>query len=145
MDAATSGKNSTLEEETGIEDEDKRRLDGQPGKVGVAGIQQEIVFGADDGGGDFQDGGPLAGEPSVAEGLLGAGILREVGRGFDGDVVRDGCFDLEEAVGEDSAVKVDEVLKDRHKIAEIENDDTVSQATIVETIANTNVNTGKEA
>ena len=38
-----------------------------------------------------------------------------------------------------------EVLKDRHKIAEIENDDTVSQATIVETIANTNVNTGKEA
>ena len=32
-----------------------------------------------------------------------------------------------------------------HKIAEIENDDTVSQATIVETIANTNVNTGKEA
>ena len=37
------------------------------------------------------------------------------------------------------------VLKDRHKIAEIENDDTVSQATIVETIANTNVNTGKEA
>ena len=38
-----------------------------------------------------------------------------------------------------------EVLKNRHKIAEIENDDTVSQATIVETIANTNVNTGKEA
>ena len=38
-----------------------------------------------------------------------------------------------------------EVLKDRHKIAEIENDDTVLQATIVETIANTNVNTGKEA
>ena len=38
-----------------------------------------------------------------------------------------------------------EVLKDRHKIAEIENDDTVSQATTVETIANTNVNTGKEA
>ena len=38
-----------------------------------------------------------------------------------------------------------EVLKDRHKIAEIENDDTVSQATIVETIADTNVNTGKEA
>ena len=38
-----------------------------------------------------------------------------------------------------------EVLKDRHKIAEIGNDDTVSQATIVETIANTNVNTGKEA
>ena len=37
-----------------------------------------------------------------------------------------------------------EVLKDRHKIAEIENDDTVSQQTIVETIANTNVN-GKEA
>ena len=38
-----------------------------------------------------------------------------------------------------------EVLKDRHKIAEIENDDTVSQATIVETIANTIVNTGKVA
>ena len=38
-----------------------------------------------------------------------------------------------------------EDMKDRHKIAEIENDDTVSQATIVETIANTNVNTGKEA
>ncbi|WEV71836.1 sugar ABC transporter ATP-binding protein [Bifidobacterium sp. ESL0790] len=37
-----------------------------------------------------------------------------------------------------------EVLKDRHKIAEIENDDTVSQETIVQTIANTNANTGKE-
>lgn len=38
-----------------------------------------------------------------------------------------------------------EVLKDRHKIAELVNDDTVSQETIVQTIANTNVNTGKEA
>ena len=38
-----------------------------------------------------------------------------------------------------------EVLKDRHKIAELVNDDTVSQETIVKTIANTNVNTGKEA
>lgn len=38
-----------------------------------------------------------------------------------------------------------EVLKDRHKIAELVNDDTVSQKTIVQTIANTNVNTGKEA
>jgi simple sugar transport system ATP-binding protein len=33
-----------------------------------------------------------------------------------------------------------EILKDRHKIAEIENDGSVSQETIVETIANTNVN-----
>ena len=44
--------------------------------------------------------------------------------------------------------ELEEVVRlsdDRHKIAEIENDDTVSQATIVETIANTNVNTGKEA
>ena len=38
-----------------------------------------------------------------------------------------------------------EVLKDRYKIAELVNDDTVSQETIVQTIANTNVNTGKEA
>ena len=38
-----------------------------------------------------------------------------------------------------------EVLKDRHKIAELVNDDTVSQETIVQTIANTNVNAGKEA
>ena len=38
-----------------------------------------------------------------------------------------------------------EVLKDRHKIAELVNDNTVSQETIVQTIANTNVNTGKEA
>ena len=38
-----------------------------------------------------------------------------------------------------------EVLKDRHKIAELVNDDTVSQETIVQTIANTNVNSGKEA
>lgn len=38
-----------------------------------------------------------------------------------------------------------EVLKDRHKIAELVNDGTVSQETIVQTIANTNVNTGKEA
>lgn len=38
-----------------------------------------------------------------------------------------------------------EVLKDRHKIVELVNDDTVSQETIVQTIANTNVNTGKEA
>ena len=38
-----------------------------------------------------------------------------------------------------------EVLKDRHKIAELVNDDTVSQETIVQTIANTTVNTGKEA
>ena len=38
-----------------------------------------------------------------------------------------------------------EVLKDRHKIAELVNDDTVSQETIVQTIANTNINTGKEA
>ena len=38
-----------------------------------------------------------------------------------------------------------EVLKDRHKIAELVNDDTVSQETIVQTIATTNVNTGKEA
>lgn len=38
-----------------------------------------------------------------------------------------------------------EVLKDHNKIAELDNDETVSQATIVETIANTNVNTGKEA
>ncbi len=38
-----------------------------------------------------------------------------------------------------------EVLKDRHKIAELVNDDTVSQETIVQTIANTNVNTGTEA
>ena len=38
-----------------------------------------------------------------------------------------------------------EVLKDRHKIAELVNDDTVSQETIVQTIANTNGNTGKEA
>ena len=38
-----------------------------------------------------------------------------------------------------------EVLKDRHKIAELVNDDTVSQETIVQTIANTNVNTEKEA
>ena len=38
-----------------------------------------------------------------------------------------------------------EVLKDRHKIAELVNDDTVSQETIVQTIANTNVNTGKDA
>ena len=37
------------------------------------------------------------------------------------------------------------VLKDRHKIAELVNDNTVSQETIVQTIANTNVNTGKEA
>ena len=50
--------------------------------------------------------------------------------------------ELEEVVRLYDAI---EVLKDRHKIAEIENDDTVSQATIVETIANTNVNTGKEA
>ena len=38
-----------------------------------------------------------------------------------------------------------EVLKDRHKIAELVNDDTVSQETIVQTIANTNVKTAKEA
>ena len=38
-----------------------------------------------------------------------------------------------------------EVLKDRHKIAELVNDDTVSQETIVQTIANTNVNSGREA
>ena len=38
-----------------------------------------------------------------------------------------------------------EVLKDRHKIDELVNDDTVSQETIVQTIANTNVNAGKEA
>ncbi|NMM92825.1 sugar ABC transporter ATP-binding protein [Bifidobacterium oedipodis] len=38
-----------------------------------------------------------------------------------------------------------EVLKDRHKIAEIENGDTVSQQTIVDTISNTTISTGKEA
>lgn len=38
-----------------------------------------------------------------------------------------------------------EVLKDRQKIAELENDETVSQETIVQTIANTNVATRKEA
>lgn len=38
-----------------------------------------------------------------------------------------------------------EVLKDRHKIAELDNDDTVSQETIVRTIADTSIDSGKEA
>ena len=48
-----------------------------------------------------------------------------------------------EETGDDLKLKM--MSEHGDKIAEIENDDTVSQATIVETIANTNVNTGKEA
>lgn len=50
--------------------------------------------------------------------------------------------ELEEVVRLSDSIAV---LKDRHKIADIENDGTVSQETIVQTIANTRIDNGKEA